>query len=54
MKEEKYKVLKEIGSGSFGKVYEGICLETNEKVAIKRILKKNWKIVKNRNILEMP
>ena len=40
MKEEKYKVLKEIGYGTFGNVYEGICLETNEKVAVKRVLKK--------------
>ena len=31
----KYKILKKIGSGSFGEIYEGTNLETNESVAIK-------------------
>jgi casein kinase 1 len=31
----KYKIIKKIGSGSFGEIYEGMNLETNETVAIK-------------------
>ena len=32
---KKYKVLKRIGEGSFGSIYEGINIQTNEKIAIK-------------------
>ena len=32
---KKYQIIKEIGDGTYGKVYEGINKETNEKVAIK-------------------
>jgi len=32
---ENYKIIKTIGKGSFGKVYQGIDLDTQEKVAIK-------------------
>ena len=31
----KFKLLKEIGEGSFGKVYSGINIKTHEPVAIK-------------------
>ena len=31
----KYKILKKIGSGSFGEIYEGVNLENNESIAIK-------------------
>ena len=31
----KYKIIKQIGSGSFGSIFEGINIRTNEKVAIK-------------------
>jgi serine/threonine protein kinase len=31
----KYKLLQQIGSGSFGSIFEGINIRTNEKVAIK-------------------
>ena len=32
---KKYQIIKEIGDGTYGKVYEGVNKETNEKVAIK-------------------
>jgi serine/threonine protein kinase len=31
----KYKIIKQIGSGSFGSIFEGINIRTSEKVAIK-------------------
>lgn len=31
----KYKILKKIGSGSFGEIFEGVNLENNENIAIK-------------------
>ena len=36
----KYQILKVIGDGTYGKVYEGINKETNEKVAIKKLKNK--------------
>ena len=36
----KYQILKIIGDGTYGKVYEGINKETNEKVAIKKLKNK--------------
>ena len=36
----KYQILKEIGDGTYGKVYEGINKETSEKVAIKKLKNK--------------
>ena len=32
---DRFKIIKRIGSGSFGKIYQGIDLMTNERVAIK-------------------
>ncbi len=40
MSSSKYKLEKEIGEGQFGKVFMGRNVETNQKVAIKRISKK--------------
>ena len=36
----KYQILKSIGDGTYGQVYEGINVETNEKVAIKKLKNK--------------
>jgi serine/threonine protein kinase len=36
---DKYKIVKKRGNGSFGHVYEGINIETNEKVALKIVNK---------------
>ena len=36
----KYQILKVIGDGTYGQVYEGINIETNEKVAIKKLKNK--------------
>ena len=36
----KYQILKSIGDGTYGLVYEGINVETNEKVAIKKLKNK--------------
>lgn len=36
----KYQILKVIGDGTYGKVYEGVSKETNEKVAIKKLKNK--------------
>ena len=32
---EKYKILKQVGKGTFGIVYKGIQLDTNQPIAIK-------------------
>jgi len=39
---ENYQINKEIGKGSFGKVYSAIHLKTGEKVAIKKIVSKYY------------
>lgn len=36
----KYQILKSIGDGTYGTVYEGINKETNQKVAIKKLKNK--------------
>jgi serine/threonine protein kinase len=36
----KYQIIKSIGDGTYGQVYEGINIETNEKVAIKKLKNK--------------
>ena len=33
-----YKLLNKLGSGSFGEVYKGINMETNELVAVKLVI----------------
>ncbi len=43
----KYKILKKIGSGTFGKIYEAENIRTNEKVAIKlELIKDELKILR--------
>ena len=37
---KKYDIIREIGDGTFGVVYEGRNKETNQKVAIKRLRQK--------------
>ena len=39
MNESKYQEIKLIGKGAFSNLYEGINKETNEKVALKKIVK---------------
>ncbi len=38
---DRFKVIKKIGSGSFGKIYSGFDMMTNEKVAIKIVIQKS-------------
>ena len=47
----KYQIIKVIGDGTYGKVYEGINIETNEKVAIKKLKNKiqSWEECVNQN-----
>ena len=47
----KYEIIKDIGGGSYGVVYEGVNLETNEKVAIKKLKQKidSWEDCMNQN-----
>ena len=34
---DRFKVVKKIGSGSFGRIYEGLDIYTKERVAIKLV-----------------
>jgi serine/threonine protein kinase len=44
----KYKIIKQIGSGSFGSIFEGINIRTNEKVAIKiEVVSDDLKLLKH-------
>jgi serine/threonine protein kinase len=36
---EKYKAIRKLGQGSFGQVYLGVNLKTNENIAIKFVRK---------------
>ena len=47
----KYEIIKDIGGGSYGTVYEGINKETNTKVAIKKLKQKidSWEDCMNQN-----
>ena len=47
----KYEILKDIGGGSYGTVYEGINKETHQKVAIKKLKQKidSWEDCMNQN-----
>jgi serine/threonine protein kinase len=48
----KYKLIKQIGSGSFGTIFEGINIRTQEKVAIKmELISDNVKLLKNESII---
>lgn len=48
----KYKVLEQISSGSFGSVFKGLNIRTNEHVAIKvEPIKHNLKLIKNETII---
>ena len=48
----KYKLIKKIGSGTFGTIFEGINVRTNEKVAIKmELISDNVKLLKNESII---
>jgi len=48
----KYKLLKKIGTGSFGTIFEGMNIRTCEKVAIKiELISDNVKLLKNEAII---
>ena len=48
----KYKLLEKIGEGSFGSIYKGENIRTNEYVAIKiESIKSNYKLLKNESII---
>lgn len=48
----KYKLINKIGSGSFGTIFEGKNIRTNEKVAIKmELISDNVKLLKNETIV---
>jgi len=48
----KYKLIKKIGSGTFGTIFEGKNVRTNEKVAIKmELISDNVKLLKNETII---
>ena len=44
----KYKIISKIGEGSFGSIFKGINIRTNEYVAIKvELIESNTKLLKN-------
>jgi serine/threonine protein kinase len=48
----KYKIIEQIGSGSFGEIYKGENTRTNEFVAIKiEPISSNYKLLKNESII---
>ena len=48
----KYKLLEKIGEGSFGSIYKGENIRTNEYVAIKiEPIQNNYKLLKNKLVL---
>jgi casein kinase I family protein HRR25 len=48
----KYKIIKQIGSGTFGSIYKGQNIRTNEYVAIKiESIKHEFKLLKNESII---
>jgi len=48
----KYKLIKKIGSGTFGTIFEGKNVRTNEKVAVKmELISDNVKLLKNETII---
>jgi serine/threonine protein kinase len=48
----KYNLIKKIGEGTFGTIFEGINVRTNEKVAIKmELISDNVKLLKNESII---
>jgi serine/threonine protein kinase len=49
---KKYRILNKIGDGSFGSIYKGINIRTNENVAIKvEIIDDEIKLLKNESII---
>ena len=50
--EKKYKILKNIGNGSYGDVFLAYNIYTNEKVAIKKIYKSNEQLLSDGIILD--
>ena len=48
----KYKIIEELGEGSFGKIYQGENIRTNELVAIKiESIQNGNKLLKNESII---
>ena len=47
-----YKVIAEVGSGTYGKVYKAECLKTNDLVALKKIDTRDAKIMSEGIIFE--
>ena len=42
-----YKVVAEVGAGTYGRVYKALCLKTKEFVALKKIETKDPKIIQD-------
>ena len=50
----KYKIIKQIGSGTFGTIYQGINIRTNEKVAIKiELISDDLKLLKYERVRKL-